>query len=405
MCRDGALKHVTSIETPTAVLGCSSGKKGVFYDMVHSNNAARVRLYLTLAGIEDFVDQKMVVYADLQSPQFALVNPLRKVPAFITEDGQTLFESNVILQYVHEKYGLQTEFGRNVEPKTPEHRAAVQLCMRIHDLYISSPNSTQPGMSHTQGCMYLAPYETKHCRKGREMERPMRASKLAELWKQLNWLEGNARIHGGPFLVGQKMTFADLNWFPTCVFMEFMLPRVFGWADLFRDASGGFPYLQNWYEAMLKEPAMQTVHNDIWNYWVKCENEGQFVTIQDETRDPAFKWLYTTADITHTVPLSADADGSSVSSQLVKLNYTQRAKPGFRVGRYVDQADKGDVMDVHVPTSVRMGNARNLSPSPSLNTWGFELRSCPSLVKDFNDDGEVVRVYYPEMRGLIKNVF
>lgn len=69
----------------------------VFYDMIHSNNAARVRIWLRLKGLEpeDAVQSHLVTYADLQSPDYARLNPLKKVPAFMDEDGEGLFESQV----------------------------------------------------------------------------------------------------------------------------------------------------------------------------------------------------------------------------------------------------------------------------------------------------------------------
>ena len=42
-------------------------------------------------------------------------------------------------------------------------------------------------------------------------------------------------------LLGDQLTLADFTWFPTCVFMEFMLPRVFAWADPF-DGAGPTPF-------------------------------------------------------------------------------------------------------------------------------------------------------------------
>ena len=53
--------------------------------MVQSNNAARIRLLLNLKGLGDLVDTKMVTYQDLKSEEFKTVNPLKKVPAFITK--------------------------------------------------------------------------------------------------------------------------------------------------------------------------------------------------------------------------------------------------------------------------------------------------------------------------------
>ena len=40
--------------------------------------------------------------------------------------------------------------GDTITPPLQE-RAFMNLLIRIHDLYIASPNCTQPGFSHTQG--------------------------------------------------------------------------------------------------------------------------------------------------------------------------------------------------------------------------------------------------------------
>lgn len=204
--------------------------KPMFFDMLHSNNAARVRLWMQLkkpGGMADLINVKTVTYPELQSPEFAAINPLKKVPGLVRSDGTTVFESNVILNYLEDKYG---EVGPPLTPPTPEGRQEVELLCRIHDLYIASPNTTAPGFSHSQGAMYLS---TGWHGPVRGMDLKTRAAKLGEIWRQLHWLEAQAGAKGGPHLAGEQLTLADLTWFPTCVFMEFMLPRFFGWPQLF----------------------------------------------------------------------------------------------------------------------------------------------------------------------------
>merc|ERR1719440_1514579 len=57
-------------------------RKPVFYDMKHSNNAARIRLWLRLKQLTEQIETKTITYADLQDPKYAEVNPLKKVPAY-----------------------------------------------------------------------------------------------------------------------------------------------------------------------------------------------------------------------------------------------------------------------------------------------------------------------------------
>jgi glutathione S-transferase len=203
-------------------------KFGTFFDMVHSNNAARCRLWIKTKGLQNKIKTIVVRYADLKGEDFRSVNPLMKVPAFITPDGVTIFESFVIMQYLEDAYGHE---GIPTMLTDPTERAFVHLVVRCHDLYIASPNSTQPGFSHTQGCMYLPSEPNAQVSIDRCMDIKTRAAKLAELNKQLNFFEDNCKF--APYLCGSQMTHADMTVFPSTVFMEFMLPRVFGWSPAF----------------------------------------------------------------------------------------------------------------------------------------------------------------------------
>ena len=230
-------------------LGDPPSGKPVFYDMAHSNNAARIRLWRLLKeGMTEELDRCVVAYPDLKTPAFKVLNPLQKVPALVHADGTTVFESNVILDYLDDKYCAHAP---SFKPPTAEGRQLMNLFIRIHDLYIASPNCCAPGFSHCQGAMYLS---NGWHGAARGMDLPTREAKIGEIWRQLNWLEAEVtRVHAdaggpGPYMLGEQLTLADLTWFPTCVFMEYMLPRVFGWAPPFAVGEGTpFPALAAWY--------------------------------------------------------------------------------------------------------------------------------------------------------------
>ena len=364
----------------------------VFFDMKHSNNAARIRLWRALKeGMTDEIERRVVSYPDLKSSEFAAINPLKKVPAFIRKDGSTVFESHVILGYLEDKYDqAQPSFT----PATPEGRQLMQLFIRIHDLYIASPNCCASGFSHCQGAMYLS-YGWHGAARG--MDLPTREAKIGEIWRQLNWLEAQvASIHaeaGGSYLLGQQLTLADFTWFPTCVFMEFLLPRVFGWADPFAigDATP-FPSLARWYTSLREgfEPFKQA-RAEIWDYWIEMEAKGQFACIIEEMREAeaaghTYKWTYG-------VP------------QLASLHYQAEPPPGKRTGRYIGRPDEGDVADEHVETQVHMRDGRELTPPPTLESHGFELREWPTQLPSEADgslSGEASASYYEEMEALVK---
>ena len=161
-------------------------KKPVFYDMTHSNNAARVRLWLRLVdpALSQQVDSTFITYDDLRSEEYGRLNPLRKVPALVRGDGGTVFESDVILKYLEDLYGN----NEAMTPSTPEGRQVMNLFIRIHDIYISSPNCSADGFCHSQGAMYLS---TAWHGARRGMDIATREAKIAEIFKQLTWLEAN----------------------------------------------------------------------------------------------------------------------------------------------------------------------------------------------------------------------
>ena len=287
-------RRATSLARGYRRLGTKPEAKPVFFDMLHSNNAARVRLWMALkrpGGMADTIDVKMVTYPELQTASFAAINPLKKVPGLLRADGTTVFESGVILNYLEDKY---SDEGPTFTPPTPEGRQEMALLCRVHDLYIASPNTTAAGFSHSQGAMYLS---AGWHGASRGMDLKTRSLKLGEIWRQLCWLEEQvaAKASLGPYLMGEQLTLADFTWFPTCVFMEFLLPRVFGWADPFDPGAGGpFPALARWYQHCKAEhAAFAQTHEEVWSYWVRMEEAGQFEPIKQELADnPDRKWVY-----------------------------------------------------------------------------------------------------------------
>ena len=93
-------------------------RRCTFYDMKHSNNAARIRLWLRLnkdaldvaASSEDVVvvETKWMSHDDIESDSYASINPLKKVPALMVQvagdqsEPLHLFEASVILNYLED---------------------------------------------------------------------------------------------------------------------------------------------------------------------------------------------------------------------------------------------------------------------------------------------------------------
>jgi len=110
-----------------------------------------------------------------------------------------------------------------------------------------------------------------------------RAAKFEEIYKQLVWLEAAV---AGEYLSGSKVTMSDMTWFPTCTFMEFMLPK-YGWGEIF-DASNSstpFPKLAQWYTLCQEMEGFRDTRAEIWEYWDEMEKKGQFEPIMREIEE------------------------------------------------------------------------------------------------------------------------
>ena len=76
----------------------------------------------------------------LKSPQYLALNPQGKMPLLVLPSGDALFESEVISQYLLDKFPS----GGMEAPPTPEARARAALLTRVHDIY----------MGPIQACLY-----------------------------------------------------------------------------------------------------------------------------------------------------------------------------------------------------------------------------------------------------------
>jgi hypothetical protein len=130
------------------------------------------------------------------------------------------------------------------------------------------------------------------------------------------------------------------------------------------------------------------VRADIWDYFAAMEAKGQFQCILDEIAEAAARGER--YKFTYGVPVEA------------ALNYQEPPPAGKTTGRYIDQPDRGDVVDEHISARMPMRDARELQPAATLESKCFELRSKPTAVVDFMDDEEVKGAYYDEMVALVK---
>ena len=98
-------------------------------------------------------------------------------------------------------------------------------------------------LASLQGAMY------------KPMDIDVRAERIKEINSFLNALEGMCK---GPYFVGSRFSTADAAAFPPFVFLLDMLPRYFGWPDVFN----GRPKLKAWWDTVQQdEHAVEARHS------------------------------------------------------------------------------------------------------------------------------------------------
>ena len=215
-----------------------------------TNNCARVMSFVKLNELEDVLTVKSPAdYGGLKSPEYLKINPMAKMPAFITAEGTTLYESQVILEHLADKYSSRLK--EPCIPSTLEARTKMRLLIRVMDIYMSGANCTQDGFFSSQGVMYKT-----------AMAMSERKERTIDFEKQLDVIEG-LLDDTGPFAAGAEISYADCSLHPTYVFIAELAPASLGWADPFASR----PKTARWYAHIEAHPILgKAVGTDVHGF-------------------------------------------------------------------------------------------------------------------------------------------
>ena len=207
------------------------------YSLKLSHYAARVRIGLNFKGlqVEEIPPPVGGMAAGLMSAQFKAMNPnpMGKVPCLVTDDGLSLGESSVILEYLEEAFPTQP-----LMPTAVEDRARVRLAVRVGEFYVAAP-------------MQMLLFQTHPDRRNP----PVVAEALARMDKGIGWLEQH--LDDGPYAVGDRFTLADCV-LPTMLRIAPDFARVFDYPSL-ADHPKAVAYL----DRIRQEPAVAKVMEEM----------------------------------------------------------------------------------------------------------------------------------------------
>ena len=91
----------------------------------------------------------------------------------------------------------------------------------------------------------------------------------------------------------------------------------------------------------------------------------------------------------------------SAARTTAQLRYLEPGSPRPITQMGTGGDDESNCTGRYAPYATPVYDARAITPVPSLDRQGFELRGHHSAVTDFYDDGQVIESYYPEMERLL----
>ncbi|MDT8429684.1 MAG: glutathione S-transferase family protein [Pseudomonadales bacterium] len=172
------------------------------YETSTAPNPRRVRMFLAEKGL---LNQVETVQVDLQkgenlTPEFAAMNPLKKVPVLVLDDGSSIAETMAICRYFEELYPDDTPLlGRS-----PREKAHVEQWLRWIEYYLFVPT----GMCFQHSTGYFKDRMTPIKEWGEECGR-----NVATFFRFLD-----THLKNNEYICGDQFTAADINVFVSIQF-------------------------------------------------------------------------------------------------------------------------------------------------------------------------------------------
>jgi glutathione S-transferase len=182
-----------------------------------------------------------------KSPEFLAINPLGKVPCLVTDEGHSVPESGIIVEYLEALYP-----ERPLTPAAPEEATLARLVARIGELYVLAPLSKLFGQ--------LDP---------RSRDAEAVAAAIAEMETGLSHLEAFLSP-SGPFATGPHLTLADCQLVPTLFFVRALGP-LFG-----KDWIAAYPRVNAYFSSVSADESAAKIQGEMMDALIHFQKTGEF---------------------------------------------------------------------------------------------------------------------------------
>jgi glutathione S-transferase len=182
-----------------------------------------------------------------KSAEFLAINPMGKLPCLVTDEGNAVPESGIIVEYLEALYP-----ERPLTPACPEEATRARLVARIGELYVLAP---------------LARLFDQIDPKARD-EAVVEAV-VTELEQGLAHLDAFLSP-SGPFATGEHLTLADCQLVPTLFFVRALGPA-FG-----KDWIGVYPRIAAYLQSIAGDETVSRIQGEMMDALVHYQKTGEF---------------------------------------------------------------------------------------------------------------------------------
>jgi glutathione S-transferase len=192
----------------------------------------RVRIALRYKGLD--YEPIKATREILDSAEYAAINPMRKIPTLVTDDGQAICESETILEYLEDVYP-----NPSLRQGSPAELARMRSAIRVYENYVAPPVfRTFEHMNPATAKPAILEDEVARWRRG------------------LGFLA--AFVDDARYAVGGRLSLADCVLYPGLVLSE-MISGYFKLGSLVAEQ----PKLAGYYEKGQGDPLLKQARDDL----------------------------------------------------------------------------------------------------------------------------------------------
>ncbi|AXS40372.1 glutathione S-transferase N-terminal domain-containing protein [Breoghania sp. L-A4] len=232
----------------------------VLYNAPQSTCSQRVRFTLNAKGL-DYEEHKLDLFAgDQLKPEYLKINPNGLVPTLL-HNGRAVIDSSVIMEYLDEVHPAPRSFL----PDDPLQRARMRALIRYIDEVptpaVRFPSYNLAFLPHFQAMSeeeFMAVCDSKPLRRefllklGRTgFSEEVLGEAMERISRGIERLNGQLEDSGGPWLLGDMITEADIAIMPVIVRLnDINLGHLWD----------GMPAMARWFDAIRADPAFKPTY-------------------------------------------------------------------------------------------------------------------------------------------------